>query len=217
MLTDKKLQDAVMRELSWEPRVDAAHIGVSASDGAVTLTGQVETFSARTAAVSAAERVYGVRAVADDLEVKLYGPHKPSDAEIAEAASRALRWSSEVPGTVEAEVRDGFITLRGRAEWLFQRDASMRAVQDLRGIAGVSNEVIVESPHAKPIDVEERIRQAFERNARLDASKVDVSMSGGTAHLRGHVHSIFEKHLAENAAASAPGVNRVEDRLVVLP
>ena len=217
VMTDSSLQDAVMRELNWEPRVNAAHIGVSANNGAVTLTGEVSSFTARNQAVRAAERVYGVRAVADELTIKLYGPHHHGDSEIAEAVSRALRWNNEVPENVEAEIKDGFVTLVGQAEWQYQRDASMRAVRDLRGVTGVSNQVRIVNPHATPTDVEQRIRQAFERNARLDARHVDVSITGGTAHLHGHVHSIFEKHVAENAAAGAPGVSHVDDHLLVLP
>lgn len=216
-MTDKTLQDAVMRELNWEPRVDAAHIGVIASNGSITLTGEVPTYTARTAAVKAAERVYGVRAVANDLKVTLHGPHPHSDSEIAEAAARALRWHNEVPDTVDAEVKDGLITLTGAVEWRFQRYAAMRAVRDLRGVRGVANQVIVETPQAKPVDVEQRIKQAFERNARLDARQVDVSIANGKVHLYGHVHSIFEKHVAEDAASAAPGVTSVEDHLVVMP
>jgi osmotically-inducible protein OsmY len=214
---DKTLQESVMRELAWEPRVDAARIGVSARDGAVTLSGEVASYSARTAAVRAAERIHGVRAVADELKIALCGPHTPDDAELAEAASRALRWSSEVPETIDAEVKDGFITLTGTAAWHYERAAAMRAVRDLRGVVGVANTVRVESPQASPVDVEQHIRQAFERAARLDARQIEVSITDRTAHLHGCVRSIFEKHVAENAAASAPGVDHIDDRLLVLP
>jgi osmotically-inducible protein OsmY len=216
-MTDKMLRDAVLRELDWEPRVNAAHIGVSASNGAITLSGEVPTFTARNQAVKAAERVYGVRAVADELTIELSGPHRRNDSEIAEAVSRSLRWSNEVPGNVDAEIRNGFVTLTGQVEWQFQRVAAMRAVRDLHGVTGVANEVAVVNPHPRPADVEQRIRQAFERHARLDARQVDVSIAEGTAHLHGHVHSIFEKHVAEQAAAGAPGVSRVDDRVVVVP
>ncbi len=216
-MTDKMLQDAVMRELDWEPRVDPAHIGVTASNGAITLTGEVATFTARNQAVKAAERVYGVRAVADELKITLYGLHTRNDSEIAEAASRALRWNNEVPESVDAEIKNEFVTLTGKAEWQFQRAAAIRAVRDLHGVTGVANEVTVVNPNPRPADVEQRIRQAFERHARLDARQVDVSITDSTAHLHGHVHSIFEKHVAEHAAGVAPGVSHVDDHIVVMP
>ena len=216
-MSDKTVQEAVARELEWEPRVDAAHIGVSARDGSVTLTGEVESFSARIAAMAAAERVYGVRAVADELHVTLHGPHHREDPELAEAVARSLRWSTEVPETVFAEVERGFVTLRGQAEWMFQRYAAMRAVQDLRGVSGVANQIVVLSSRASPVDVAQHIRKALERTARVDAGQIEVTMLDGTAQLEGCVHSLFEKRVAAEAAASAPGVTHVDDRLVVEP
>lgn len=139
--SDRFLQENVMQELQWEPRVNAPHIGVSAADGSVTLTGNVATYGERMEAVKAAERVHGARAVADEIEVKLRAPHVRDDSEIAEAASRALRWNNLIPENVDAEVRQGFITLRGEVEWQFQRDAAGRIVRDLVGAKGVWNQI----------------------------------------------------------------------------
>jgi osmotically-inducible protein OsmY len=215
---DKKLQQAVMRELRWNPEVNAAHIGVSAKDGAVTLTGHVSSYAEKRAAVEAAERVYGVKAVADELEVRIPGAIPRDDTDIAEEVAQALRRSILVPKTVEAEVRNGFITLRGEVKWAYQRRAAERAVRDLRGVRGVANLVTVK-PRAKPKpeQVEKRIEEAIQRSASLDARSVWVTTTNGTVHLHGHVHSLWEKKAAEEAAEAAPGVSKVENHILVTP
>lgn len=214
--SDRSLQENVMRELEWEPRVNAARIGVRAADGSVTLTGDVTTYSEKMEAIKAAERVAGVRAVADEIEVKLATPHARDDSEIAEAASRVLRWNNLVPDDVTVEVRHGFLTLHGQVDWQYQRDAANRVVRDLVGVTGVANMIEVK-PHAEEHEIDRRIREAFERNARLDAGEIRVTASGGTAHLDGRVHSLIERRVAAKAAGSAPGVRDVDNRLVVVP
>jgi osmotically-inducible protein OsmY len=217
-MEDKRLQEAVMRELEWDPKVDAAHIGVSAKDGAVTLSGHVSSYSEKMAALKAAERVYGVRAVADELEVRLPGSSVRDDTDIAEHIAEELRWNTLVPDTVEAEVRDGFVTLRGEVEWTYQREAAERAIRDITGVRGVTNLITVKPRiKPKPTDVEQRVAEAIQRLASLDARSIWASTSNGTVHLHGHVHSLWEKKVAEEAAASAPGVQKVENHIVVTP
>jgi osmotically-inducible protein OsmY len=215
---DKSLQEAVMKELEWDPKVDAAHIGVSVKDGAVTLSGHVSSYSEKFAAVRAAERVFGVKAVADEIEVRLPGSSIRDDSDLAEQIARVLRWNTNVPDTVEAEVRDGWVTLRGEVEWSYQRDAAKRAVRDLTGVKGVTNLITVK-PHVKPTpaEVERRIAEAIERQASLDARSIWATTSNGTVHLHGTVHSVWERRVAEQAAASAAGVEKVEDHIVVTP
>jgi osmotically-inducible protein OsmY len=147
--TEKTTEDAVMRELERDPKVCAAHIGVTARDGAIVLTGNVSTHAEPLAAVIAAERVYGVRSVANEIEVRLRGASMGQDADIAEAISRQLHWNTLVPETVEAEVQKGFVTLRGTVEWSYQRDEAERPINLIQGVYGVTNLITIE-PSAKP-------------------------------------------------------------------
>jgi osmotically-inducible protein OsmY len=215
MKTNKKLQDDVIDELRWEPRVDASAIGVSAREGSVTLTGHAATYAQKLDAVRAAERVDGVTAVADELEVHLSGDPL-DDSDVAKAIADALKWSSTVPTTVHAEVDKGWVVLTGEVNWSFQRDDAYGIVQGVKGVMGVTNLVTVK-PTASPIAVEDKIRSAFERNADLDADGISVKVSDGAVELGGHVHSLLEANIAETAAWSAPGVHSVERHLTVTP
>jgi len=218
MMSDETLRTAIVRELEWDPKVDATYVGVSAKDGAATLTGHVDSYPQKIAAVRAAERVYGVRAVADEIEVELPSSGRRNDSEIAEEIARERSWNTLIPATIEAEVRDGWVQLRGEVEWPYQRDEAIRAVQHLWGVKGVDSSIVVK-PHvkAKPEEVEQRVHDAIARMADLDARSIWVTSTDGTVHLHGHVHSLSERRIAENAAASAPGVVTVEDDIVVTP
>jgi osmotically-inducible protein OsmY len=213
---DKVLQTAVMNELQWDPAVDAAHIGVSVESGAVTLTGHVSSYSEKYAAVRAAERVYGVRAVADEIEVKLPSSSERDDTDIAEAIASTMRWNVLVPETVDVEVRNGYVTLRGEAVWNFQREAAERLVRDVIGVKGVTNLITVQ-PKVKASAVEQQVQEAIERAAALDARAISVSTTNGTVRLRGTVHSLYEKQVAESAAKAAPGVKEVVNEIAVSP
>lgn len=217
-MDDKALQDAVMRELEWDPKVDAAHIGVSVDLGAVTLTGHVSSYAEKLAAVRAAERVHGVTAVADELKVELPGSSVRDDTDIAEEVARELRRNALLPETVDAVVRNGVVTLRGEVEWNFQREEAEHAVRNLVGVVGVLNQIAVRQ-HATPkaAEIQERIAEAIKRAAALDARQIRVTASNGTVHLHGHVHSLYEKRVAEEAARSAPGVTEVDNEIVVTP
>ena len=215
MKTNRELQDAVIDELRWEPRVDASAIGVSAIAGSVTLTGHASSYAQKLDAVRAAERVDGVTAVADELEVHLSGDPR-DDADVAKAIADALKWSSTVPTTVHAEVTSGWVNLTGEVDWSYQRDDAFGIVQGVKDVMGVTNLVTLK-PTASPVAVEEEIRSAFERNADLDAEGISVKVSDGTIELSGQVHSLHEANIAESAAWSAPSVQSVERHLTVTP
>ena len=216
--TDKTIEDAVRHELEWDPEVRAAHIAVSARDGAVVLVGNVSSYAERKAAVRAAERIYGVRAVADQIEVRLPGASVGDDADIAETILRQLRANTLVPDTVKVEVRNGYVTLRGTVERSYQRDAAERPIEHLQGVYAVTNLITIK-PRSKPraAEIERGIHEAIGRMADLDVRAIGVSVSGGTVHLNGHVHSLSERRMAERAAASAPGVRKVNNEIAVTP
>lgn len=214
--SDKTLKEQIEQELEWDPQIDASHIGVFVNEGAVTLTGYVPTYSHKLAAVRAAERVYGVNAVADELEVHLLDSSLQRDSELAEAIAHALRWNTLVPDGVDAEVRKGVVTLRGQVEWEFQRQAAERAVRDVRGLKGVTNLIVVK-PKAPAVEIERRVAEAIKRSAELDSSSIKVTTDNGTVHLFGKVHSLFEKRVAEEAAAAAPGISKIDNQIVVAP
>jgi osmotically-inducible protein OsmY len=216
--SDRAIEGAVARELEWDPNVGAVHVGVSANDGAVVLTGTVSSYAERLAAAKAAERVYGVRAVADELEVRLGDAVETSDEQITETISRQLEANVVVPGGVKAEVKDGRVTLRGTMEWGFQRDAAERPIEHMRGVYDVSNLIAVKAkgqPQAG--DLERLVHEAIERMADLDARSIGVTVRSGTVNLHGHVHSLAERRIAERVAEAAPGVRKVTNDLVVSP
>jgi osmotically-inducible protein OsmY len=215
MKTDEELQDDVIDELRWEPRVDASAIGVSANQGSLTLTGHVTSYAQKLDAVQAAQRVDGVTTVADELEVRLSG-EAPDDADIAKGIADALTWSATVPSTVHAEVTNGWVNLTGEVDWSYQRDDAFDIVQGVKGVKGVTNLVTL-TPTPSPITVEDEIRDALERNADLDADGISVTVSDGTVQLTGQVNSLLEANIAESAAWSAPGVHDVEQHLTIAP
>ena len=217
MKTDTQLQKDVIDELRWEPRVNDAEIAVSAKDGVVTLTGSVDTFAQKYVAERAVERVTGVRAVADDLAVKVFGPHERTDTEIAHAALNALRWDTEVPDEkLTVKVEHGWVTLKGEAEWNYQKTAAERDLRYLAGVKGISNLITVK-PRASATEIKAKIEAAFKRSAELDANQITVETADGSVTLKGTVRSWPERSDAERAAWAAPGVKEVHDRLVVTP
>ena len=216
MDTDARVQADVSNELKWEPSIDAADIGVSASDGAVTLTGHVPSYFAKKRAVHAAERIYGVRAVADELDVQLPSSHRHDDAQIAETIAQSFKWNVAVPAGVKAEVAKGWVTLTGIVDSNFERHAAGRAVAWHTGVRGVTNLIEVKKL-VKSRDVEKLINSAFQRNAILDSRGVRVTTNGSTVSLYGSVHSADELRTARHAAYAAPGVTSVDSHLLVNP
>lgn len=217
MNTDRELQEKVLAALEWEPAVDAAGIGVTVTDGVVTLQGTVTTFLQRSAAERAARHVFGVRAVANDLQVMPTSATSRTDSAIAQAAANALEWDSAVPDdAIKPTVSNGWVTLNGTVGWQFQKSAAERAVQHLYGVKGVTSSIILK-PQVAVGDVKAKIESAFKRSAEIDAKRVKVEARDGGVILTGTVQSLAEKDEAERAAWAAPGVTRVDDRLVVAP
>lgn len=216
MKTDTELQHSVMEELAWEPSVDAAEIGVAAESGIVTLSGTVKSLPQKWAAEKAAQRVAGVKAITDEIVVRLPGDTEVSDTEIARAAVNALDWNASVPrGRVQVVVAHGWITLEGTVQFHYERVAAEFAVRGITGVKGVTNLISVKPPHTSPKDIKHKIEQAFERAASLDAQTITVDTKDGKVILRGTVRSWTEREQAELAAWAAPGVSRVENQLMI--
>ncbi|HEY7057677.1 MAG TPA: BON domain-containing protein [Vicinamibacterales bacterium] len=216
-MTDKDLKQAVQNALDWEPSVDPGDIGVSSDNGVVTLRGNIRSYAEKQAAERTALRVFGVKAVANDLAVRLPTAFERTDTEIAQAAVAALKWNSVIPAArLTVSVSDGWITLKGNAEWQYQKDAAARCVRDLFGVKGVTNSIAV-LPQVKPIDVRDKIEAAFKRSAEVDARRINVNATDGKVILSGTVRSYTERREAERAAWAAPGVTQVEDHLTIVP
>ena len=216
MRNDMELQKDVAEELKWEPRLQEDEIGVAVKDGVVTLTGFVPDYAQRRTAARAAERVVGVRAVAQELVVKVPEMVHYSDTELAHRVVNALKWDVEVPNEkIQAKVEDGWVLLEGAVDWQYQRSAAERAVRYLGGIKGVTNMVTI-APMASPYDVAQRIKAALHRTADVEAKRIEVTAKDGKVVLTGSVRSWPERADIERAAWSASGVMAVDDRLAVV-
>ena len=217
MKSDVQLQDEVLEELAWEPEVDAAHIGVSAKGGVVTLMGHVPSFAEKYAAEQAARRVRGVRAIAQEIEVHLPHHKKRADDEIAERALNILQWTGSVPSErVQVKVERGYVTLTGDVDWNYQKADAERAVRQLSGVTGIRNAIAINA-QVTAADVRQRVRRAIERDAALDAAGISIATVGSTVVLTGKVRALAERDAAERAAWSAPGVTKVEDHITIGP
>lgn len=215
MKTDSQLQRDVLDELKWEPRVDHSQIGVTARDGVVTLTGFVADYAQKVAAERAAKRVHGVKAIAEEIEVRFASDPKTSDAEIAARILDIFAWDVTVPDDkLKVKVEHGWVTLTGVVDWHYQRVAAVKAASRITGVKGVSDLITIRL-RPSGADVKERIMAAFKRSSTLDASSINVTVAGNTVKLSGRVQGWNERKVAENAAWSAPGVAKVEDEIVL--
>lgn len=216
MKTDVELLKDVQEELKWEPLLNKSEIGVYVKNGVVTLTGFVDTYLKKTTAESAASRVTGVKAVAQKIEVRLSAVGKKTDTEIAKAVLDAFSWNSSIPeNKIKVKVENGWVYLDGEVEWQYQKDAARYAIENLLGVRGVSNLLMIKPKNVDVNLVKENIRKALHRNATIEAENIHLETSGNKVILKGSVHSWFEKNEVEKAAWSAPGVINVEDDLVV--
>ena len=217
MRSDREIERDVREELNWDPDLDAEDIAISVKDGVVTLAGFTKSYSDRLEAEHAAKRVAGVHAVANDIEVRLPSIDQRPDPDIARDAIASLK--AQLPLShekIKVVVKDGWLTLEGTVEWQYQKTTAENAVRKVKGVKGVTN-VISLKPKVEPTDIQRRIQEAFKRNAEVDANRIAVETHGSEVILKGTVRSWIEREEAERVAWSAPGITRVDDRIVVSP
>jgi osmotically-inducible protein OsmY len=216
MKSDSQLQTTIMEELKWEPSVNHEHIGVSVYDGVVTLSGTVPTFIEKHNAEKAAERVVGVKAIVENIEVKLPGSMERDDEDIAKAIINQFEWNTLIPrGKIKAKVANGWVTLNGEVDWEFQRKAAVKVVRELTGVKFVTNNIELK-PKLAARDLKEKIEKALLRAAERESHQIDVDVEGSHVVLSGVVRSFSEMKAVENAAWGAPGVTEVQDNLRVV-
>jgi len=214
-MTNQELQAAVNDELFWDPKIDSDAIAVSTDDGTVTLRGTVGSFRQKREAQKAAQRVYGVVFVSNELDVRILDDARRDDAELRGAVLQALMLDSVVPTMIDATVKDGFVTLTGTAVWQYERDEAEFVAGNVLGITGVENDIFLDSPTPSAGDVQFAIKKALERDAKIDADNLTVDSLNGTVTLKGDVGSWSEHDAAIAAAWAAPGVANVNDRISV--
>jgi osmotically-inducible protein OsmY len=215
--SNRELQQDVLAELQWDPKVNAAEIGVAVSNGIVTLSGYVPSYVEKVNAERAAKHVYGVKAVVNKIEVKPFGEESRTDTDIAEETVRALKWNLLVPSKkIKVSVSEGVVTLDGEVNWRFQKEAAEDAVRYLPGVKGVENRIKIR-PRVSPVELQSNIAEALKRSAEVDANRIVVEVQGGKVKLSGKVRSWAEREEAERQAWAAPGVESVENLVVVEP
>ena len=215
MKTDAQLKQDIIAELTWEPSVNASQTGVEVKNGTVTLAGHVDSYTEKWQAERAAQRVSGVKGLAVEIDVKLPGLSKRTDADISRSAQNSLEWTSWLPkDSIKVKAENGWITLSGEAEWDYQRQSAKDAVRSLLGVVGVSDEISIK-PKASMTTVKSEIEAALKRRAQTDAQQISVDVRGADVTLSGSVHSWSERELAASSAWSTPGVRKVVDNITI--
>ena len=215
MMDDKLLKKNILDELEWEPSLDAASIGIAVKDGVVTLSGHVQSYAEKLKAEQVVKRVRGVRAIAEELEVRPVHTHTHADDEIAKRALNMLNWDVMVPAEgLQVKVQQGWLTLSGAVDWQYQRTAAEDDVRKLSGVLGVTNLITI-MPRTQCADIKERIEDALKRNASIEARNISIDVRNGNVTLEGKVHGWHERDVLETAVWSAPGVKSIDDRVTV--
>jgi osmotically-inducible protein OsmY len=213
--SDTLLRNAVIRQLEWDPQVVSKDICVTVNDNVVTLTGFTHSYAEKYATEKAVKSVYGVQAVANDIEVKPAATR--TDPEIARDIVNAMKLDLTVPDDrIKTGVHDGYVTLEGTVDWNFQRSGAEACARNVHGVRGVLNHIAVK-PKVSAVEVTHNIEEALRRNAEVDARRITVSARDGEVQLNGSVRSWFEREEAERAAWAAPGVAEVIDHIAVVP
>ncbi|MGP0058305.1 MAG: BON domain-containing protein [Beijerinckiaceae bacterium] len=214
-MDDKVLRNQILAALDWEPSVDSASIAVGVKDGVATLSGHVRTYVEKLKAEQVVRHVRGVRAIAEELEVRPLHTHTHADDEIAKRAVDMLSWDVLVPSeSVQAKVQQGWVTLSGEVDWQYQRTATEDDVRKLSGVLGVTNLITIK-PRVHTGDIKLRIEEALRRNALIEANGIHINVENGKVTLEGRVHTWYERDVLETAVWAAPGVNAVDDRVTV--
>ncbi|AZE49100.1 transport-associated protein [Pseudomonas chlororaphis] len=214
-MSDLNLRKFILDELEFQPDIDAANIGVTVENGVVTLTGHVNSYAQKIRAERAVKGIKGVRALAEEIQVRLEKGAGTADDTIANRAANILSWSSDVPeGDIKIMVQNGWITLEGEVEWQYQKETAERAVRKLSGVVGVDNRLTLR-PRVDVADIQQRIEDALKRNAEIDAKAIHIKVDGDVVKLEGKVHLWRERQIAERAAWSVPGVRKVDDHLLI--
>jgi len=215
-MSDQTLQEYVAEELHWDPKVDAKAIAVSAKDGIVTLRGTIGSFHQKREATKAAERIQGVAEVDNQLEVQILTDKRRADADLRGDVLQALMLDAWVPASVDAVAREGVVTLDGAVEHQYQRDEALQVTGHVPGVVAVENNIQLVPSMPDAPDVQHAIKKALERDAKIEAERLDVETSPGTVTLKGNVHSVYERDAAVAAAWAAPGVRHVDDQLNII-
>ncbi|CAI8978744.1 hyperosmotically inducible periplasmic protein [Pseudomonas sp. IT-P253] len=214
-MSDLSLRKTILEELEFQPEIDAANIGVTVNNGVVTLSGHVSSYAQKISAERAVKGIKGVRALAEEIEVRLDNSAGTADDTIANRALKIIHWSSDVPeGDIKVIVQGGRITLEGEVDWQYQKETVERSVRKLSGVIGVDNRLTLR-PRLDVLDIQQRIEAALKRYAELEAQEIRVKVEGDVVKLEGRVHLWRERQIAERAAWSVPGVSKVEDHLLL--